>query len=763
MATVLGTAGLAACAATLRWAGAEQSSARLSGGQLKAEEEKPPEPGSPEWWGKAEWRAREYLKTMSPEDKFAFVNGQDDKWPYHRHGYAGYINTQMSLPGDKAAYGSIGTAMPLALNDGPQGYNSYGAYPGTSTQFPALISVAASFSEETSEKYARAVAEEFAAKGANVLLGPDVEVQRAPLTGRSFETVAGEDPHLGSQLVRPFVRAIQEHGIIVTVKHWLDNNQEIYRQTMNAIVDDRAQHEIYMPVFAAAFEAGAGSVMCSYNKVNGVHACENKELLTKLLRDELGFKGYVVSDWGATHDAQSSAEAGLDVEMQGGKTSKFAQIPDLVSSGAITQEMVDEKVVHVLTAMYAVGQFDGKFPAPEQYMNKNLWDLDKENDVVISADVTTDEHRQAALEVIFDSSVLLKNKDATLPIEPKGKKIAMIGKYCKQKMDEDYGQGSVYSGGGSGYVQATDEKVISPLDGVKGRFQDAASFEWSADASAGDGADVAVVCLSVHSEEGWDRKDFSVPEADDLIKALRKQDGDKKIVVLLIVPGAVTTEWVKDVDAVLTMFMPGEQVGVAAAQLLAGDAAPGGRLPISFPKADEKRFENSQYPGECPAPEYWCEQLQANFSEGVLIGYRWNDAMKVPSAYPFGFGLTYTTFELKDFSAECDGDDQVTVSLKVANTGSRLDAAVPQVYIGFPSLKPALRQLRAFKKVWVEAGKTADLTFSLGPKDWRYYDKEQAKWVTATEKGEHVTISVGTSSTDLQWHKTLGCGVKAEE
>merc|ERR1719346_148061 len=202
------------------------------------------------------------------------------------------------------------------MNDGPQGYNSYGKYAGKSTQYPSLLTVAASFSTATARAYASAIAEEFVAKGANVLLGPDVEVTRATLAGRSFETLSGEDPYLGSQLVAPFVKAVQDHGIIACVKHFLDNNQEIYRRSMNVEVGDRTQHEIYTPVFKAAFDAGAAAVMCSYNKVSGTHACENKELLTDLLRNELNFRGFVISDWGATHDALRSAQAGLDIDMQ---------------------------------------------------------------------------------------------------------------------------------------------------------------------------------------------------------------------------------------------------------------------------------------------------------------------------------------------------------------------------------------------------------------------------------------------------------------
>jgi len=731
----------------------------------------PPAPGSDAWWGKAEWRARQYVKTMEPKDKFAMLHGQNGKWPYHRHGYAGYINTQRSLPGFKAAYKAGGKAMPLTLNDGPQGFNHYGFYPGTATQFPALLSVAASFSTRTSWRYANAVAEECVAKGANVLLGPDVEVIRVPVSGRSFETLSGEDPFLGSALVNPFVGAIQAKGIIVTVKHWIDNNQEIYRQTMNVEVGDRAQHEIYVPPFKAAIEAGAASVMCAYNKVYGVHACENSRLLQDLLRNELGFKGYIVSDWGATHDAERSAKAGLDVEMQGGPDDQYQKLASLVSSGAITQKMIDDKVVHVLSAMYAVGQFDGTFAVPQAYQGKNVWDLDKANDAVIGADVTSDAHRAIALETIIAGAVLIKNEEGTLPLVTAGKKIALVGKYCKETMDKSYGQGSVFSGGGSGYVETTPEKVITPFQGIKDHIKDATGeVTWGPDAASAVAAEVVVVCVAAHSEEGWDRQGegggLKVPEAAQLLTDLRALPGPKKtVVVLAIVPGAVTTEWIDNADAALVLFMPGEQVGVAAAQLLTGVASPGGRLPVTFPQFGEQRWTkgfqgHEQYPGVQPKPAYqktWGPHLEAHFSEGVLVGYRWNDAQGVIPAFPFGFGLTYTDFQFQGFAASCTAG-KATVSLKIVNIGKREGDAVPQLYVGFPSLSPALRTLRGFQKVHVAAGAEAAVTFTLGPADWSFFDEAAHAWVSAATKGETITVSVGRSSADLVWHHELsGC------
>jgi len=682
-------------------------------------------------WTASIEKAKALVATLTLEQKVSILHGDPNGM-----GYAGFLKSSPPING----------MMNLQMNDGPQGYNTYQAtLAGTSTQLPCLLSVAASFSREVSAAYAGVVAEEFVMKGGNVLLGPDVEVMRAPLTGRGFETISGEDPYLGAALVAPFVQEVQKHGVIATVKHWLDNNQEIYRQTMNVEVADRTQHEIYMAPFKAAFDAGAAAVMCSYNKVYGTHACENKKLLKKLLRKHLGFKGFVVSDWGATHNAAKSANSGLDIEMPAGGT--FLNLTDLVMvNKTVSKNTVDEMAIHVISAMYAVGHFDGAFPlenvAPRGHMQ-----------------ATTPEHDQVAYRTIVESAVLLKNQDETLPFDVNIKKIAMVGRFCNHVFEKSYAQGSTYSGGGSGFVNTTRERTFTPVESLKHMMKGTGvDVTYGVSGKAAKGADVAVICLAAHSEEGWDRANLTVPqEATDLIADVKKHGGlDQKIVVLLMAPGAVETEWAADVNAVLLMFMPGEEVGKATAALLTGREAPGGRLPISLPKAGENRFEQYQYPGVC-AGNTWCDKMTANFTDGVLVGYRWNDAKGVPAAYPFGFGLTYTQFALSRFSAKCMGKNKAMVSLRVTNTGARDGQAVPQLYVGFPSLAPALRQLRGFQKVTVGVGQEADVVFVLGGEDWSYFSEDKDGWVSAMESGEDIEVSLGSSSSDLQWSDTIKC------
>jgi beta-glucosidase len=518
--------------------------------------------------------------------------------------------------------------------------------------------------------------------------------------------------------------------------------------TMTAEVGDRAQHEIYMAPFKAAFEAGAAAVMCSYNKVNGIHACGNEKLLTQLLRKDLGFKGYVVSDWGATHDGLASARAGLDVEMPGPK--HFKDLPTLVEKGKVWQDVIDGMATHVLSSMHFVGQFDERFKG-----KAGTW---------LHLPATSAEHRSVAVQTIVDSAVLLKNTRDTLPLRSTWKKIAFVGKYCDQAFDKSYAQGSVYSSGGSGFVNTT--RTVTPYKALKQALTGHAEVVSTAEASGARGAEVAVVCASAHAEEGWDRKSAEVPEALHFVQDLRKQTGGEtqRIVVLAIVPGAVTTEWVEEADAALLLFMPGEQIGNAVTQLLTGEAGPAGRLPVTLPAAGEleKRFTSKQYPGECPPPKTWCEKMTANFSEGVLVGYRWNDAVGAPAAYPFGFGLAYTNFDFSAFRARCvDDGRRAEVSLTVRNTGFRAGAAVPQLYVSFPSLKPAVRQLRGFQKVQLASGHAAEVVFILGEEDWSFYDEDARKWVSAMAKGENVTFSVGASSAHQLWTSPLICHAPA--
>lgn len=666
-------------------------------------------------WEVATTCAKSLVQGMTKDEKLAILHGSPGGM-----GFAGYVKVE----GVQGAQGTVR----LTMNDGPQGYNGYtDPTIGKGTQYPDLIAVAASFDRGIASKFGAALAEEFRTKGCSVLLGPDVEVVRTQYSGRSFESLSGEDPYLGSQLGAAYVREVQSRGVIATVKHWLNNNQETNRQMLDVAVGDRAQHEVYMAPFKGAIDAGAGAVMCSYNKVYGEYACENSKLM-RLLREDLGFQGFVISDWGAVRSGLKSAEAGLNVEMPEPRYFKHL-------AGSIPHKTLDDRAGQVLAAIYASGQFHGKGPKidfswPPPYYN----------------DAASENHRSVARQTVIESTVLLKNSGSTLPLVAAGLRVVMVGKACRDTRDQAYGQGSTFSAGGSGYVAT--RKEVTPLHGLKNRLGNSASVAYSEDGSDAGGSDVAVVCAAAHAEEGQDRKDLKLPQAQELISTVKAQSSVKRIILVAIVPGAVTTEWIDDVDASLVMFMPGEQVGPALAEMLVGNASPSGRLPVTFPTPDERRFTESQYPGV---------GMRSDFSEGVLVGYRWNEAMAVPAAFPFGFGLSYSTFDFSDFKAVCDGEG-ASVSLTVTNTGARPDTTVPQLYIGFPSLRPVVRQLRGFQKVRLTPSSSATVRFDLGIDDWSSYDEGTQQWRSATEDGEEVMVSVGTSAVDLLWTDALRCG-----
>lgn len=728
-------------------------------------------------WAKAAMRAEEHLKLMKRAHKLAILQGKQGGM-----GFTGYIEvpTAESMPkhkhlqhllrkkasqetqADKQARHELeaeSKGQVLRMNDAGQGFHGPG---NTSTQFPSLLGLAATFDTGAVKKYASALAQEFVDKGANVLLGPAIDIARVPQSGRAFETLSGEDPFLGSKLVQPYIQTVEDRGIITVLKHFLNNNNEENRHSTDVQVSDKAQYELYLPAFKAAIDAGAGGVMCSYNKVDGQHACESKKLLKDFLRRDLGFKGFVVSDWGAVYDAKRSVHNGLDIEMKGNVNPerKFDELESLLKSGQIREEEIDDMVRHILTPMYAAGQFDGKFP--DHYGR--------------GYDVRRD-HAKVAKQTVVDGAVLLKNDGATLPLKNgKMQTVALVGKHCDMVNDEDFERrhsNGVMMGGGSGWVRT--EKTVTPFRGLRDAMV-GSMVKHSVDASAAAGADVAVVCAAAHAGEGWDRPDLKLDHAHELIVQARDQ-GARKVVLLGIAPGPISTEWIDHVDAALLVFAPGEQVGTAVADIITGAASPGGRLPVSLPKEAESRFTQQQFPGTRAGEDYdlfrmynkvkreeakvskshkkWEDVHQKAtpvsqiYSEDTLVGYRWNDAKGYPAAFPFGFGLTYTQFEFSNIQVEQKGARAAKVSVTVKNVGSKEGAAVPQLYVSFPSLAPVKKQLRGFEKVVVPPQGVKVVSFDLDSKDWSYYNQDAKKWIDALLKGDTITISVGDSSTNL--------------
>jgi len=622
------------------------------------------------------------------------------------------------------------------MNDGPQGFRSI-IHPGTSTQWPCALNIASSWDREMASKFGSAMGEEFRGKGANVQLGPGVNIARAPLNGRNFEYISGEDPFLGSAMVQPIVKGIQSQGVMANAKHFVDNNQETNRRKVSAQVSERAQWEIYYPPFQAAVDAGVLSVMCSYNKINGTYACENKKTLDDL-KFLMGFNGWVMSDWGATHSLVEAVNAGLDQEMWIDRYWRPSRFEEAIAEGSISMTTIDDKITRILTSMYEIGLLENKFKYGRPRTN-----------------VTSEEHNRLARDLT--STILLKNEGNFLPLpttmdEGLEFKIAVVG---------DTGSDDPITGGrGSGVVRPY--YAISPLQGIQNAIQDMpvshqVEYHPSTDISEDDiesilQADIVIYCSGTVSIEGSDRENLSLPEVDESLIALLAESVGYKMVVSVVTPGAILMPWSDQVQAIILQFLPGQEAGNALADVLFGNVSPSGKLPITIPnKENEVQFSEAAYPG-LPAndPEF------VYYEEELFVGYRWYHAFKILPKFAFGFGLSYATFELNAMSADFAKCSTVDQNCEIFVNITRTDEAkeqyeraseVVQLYMDFPSsAEEPPRILKGFEKTSLMSGESETLTITLTPKDFSIFEASANEWVPI--EGIFV-IYAGTSSDNL--------------
>lgn len=560
---------------------------------------------------------------------------------------------------------------------------------------------------------------------------------RVPVNGRNFEYLSGEDPFLGYTLVKPVVAGIQQQKVVANAKHYVLNNQETSRDHVSAQADERTRFEMYYPPFIGAVEADVGSMMCSYNKINGKWSCENPETLANDLKKVGGFKGYVMSDWGATHS--TSIMAGLDMEMPSAGFMNSAKIKAGLSSGDITQAAVDDAVFRILRAMFAVGVMDE--PA-------SAWDWAK-----LKANVTTADSVASARRLSAVSTVLLKNDKSVLPL-PKDKKIAVIG-FGKQ--------GAVIHGGGSGSVVASF--ISTPFDGIVAQAGSGATVTFSNGTDLNEAvglakaADYAIVFVGTVSSEGSDRKSLSLDDGcnvgaretqcqgnnknqNNMISAVAA--ANPKTIVVMSVPGAVVMPWSLSVPAILTNFMPGQQAGNAIADVLFGAVNPSARLPLTFPnKENETAFSPAQYPGY-PDPK---NPTYVNYTEKLLVGYRFYDATRITftTGFPFGHGLSYTSFEYSNIA--CDAG--FSCSFNVKNTGSVPGAEVAQLYLQFPQeAQEPPNQLKGFAKTPVLApGASTTVSIALNDRSFSIWDDQKHQFAVVSGV---FGVTVGASSRDIR-------------
>jgi beta-glucosidase len=732
-------------------------------------------------------RAQALLAQMNLTEKIDMVHGWDG--PYVGNVIA---NTRLGIPS-------------LNLNDGPQGFRD-DAHVGTTTQWPSGLTVAATWDVDAMFAWGDGMGEEFVGKGANVQLGPGINVARVPLNGRNFEYLSGEDPFLGATLVQPVIKGIQGNGVIANMKHYINNNQETNRGNVSANVDERTRMEMYSTAFGGAVEAGVLSVMCSYNRINVVWSCENPVTLNGELKTAYNFSGWVMSDWGATHSTIPSALAGLDQEMPDNQYFGQALI-DAIQAGNVSESTLDDKVLRILTPMFIAGLFD----------NPNTGN--------IANNVTSVAHNELARSLAGKATVLLQNY-GILPLNAQTVgKIAVIGSAAFA--------GVITGGGGSGsvvpYYQVTPlQGVVEAMGGTWtpppprpatctmeegidyyqpgnpsapgtsaqdccaqcAALSNCQSFAFSSGntcwfkpnadgrrvapgvtagnctypippmplpanvlyddgsnltsaAATAAAADIAIVVVATTSSEGTDRPNLDFPNGqDDVVFAVAA--AQPNTIVVCINPGAVLTPWSSEVQAVLAMFMPGQEEGHAMADVLFGDVDPGGRLPLTFPNIEnEVNFTQAQYPG-LPADN----PLIADYTEMLEIGYRYYQTHDIQPKFAFGHGLSYSTYTYSNL--QVNGRN---VSFDVTNDGSRTGYEVPQMYLGFPASagEPPL-QLKGFTKLQLTAGQTTTVTFTVQDRDLSIWDVTEYAFVPQSGIFE---INVGASSEDIRLYGTL--------
>jgi beta-glucosidase len=613
----------------------------------------------------------------------------------------------------------------LNLEDGPAGV---GDLMTGVTQLPAPVNIADTWDAAAEQAYGRTIGEEQAAKGATVDLGPTINIVRDPRWGRAFESI-GEDPYLNGQLGAADIRGVQSTGVMAQVKHFAVYNQETDRNTLldNAIVSTQAMQEIYFPAFQAAVRQGAAaSVMCAYSEINGVAACQDPYTLTDVLRKQFGFGGFVTSDWFATHSTADSANAGLNQDMPGYDGFYGLSLEAAVGLGAVSQGTANTLVSQILTELFAFGLFD-RSPSGSA-----------------SATVTSAAHQAEAASLAEEGTVLLKNVDDALPLGSADSSIAVIGADASLSPQTD--------GGGSASVSSSG--TITPLQGIEAAAPSGVSVKYDTGilpvtaAALAKSSSVAVVFVGDSDTEGADETGIDLSLTDNaLISAVAA--ANPNTIVVLNTGSAVTMPWLASVKGVLEAGYPGQEDGTAIASVLFGDSDPSGHLTVTFPTS------LSQVPAGTLAQ--WPGLLgQVQYSEGLDVGYRWYDSKGLTPLFPFGYGLSYTSFKFSDLRVgPLAKGGTATVAATVTNTGSRSGADVAQLYVTDPAAdgQPP-RQLEGFQRVSLQPGQSTTVTFELTQQSLQYWDTSTNAW--ATSAGDYaIEVGDADSASSLPLSGTL--------
>lgn len=612
--------------------------------------------------------------------------------------------------------------------------------------FPTASAMACSFDRDLLHKVGDALGEECVAEDLAVLLGPGINMKRSPICGRNFEYYS-EDPVVAGELGAAFVNGVQEHGVGTSLKHFAANNQEWRRMSISAEIDERTLREIYLAAFETVVKkAQPWTIMCSYNRINGVYSCENDWLLNKVLRDEWGFEGLVMTDWGAMDERVPSLKAGLDLEMPDchGETDKL--IVKAVQSGELEESVLDTAVERILTMVdkYLTARKDID---PASMVHPLPSSVERGYDVAA--------HHALARTTAEQSAVLLKNEDI-LPLQ-KDKKIAFIGEFAKMPRIQ---------GGGSSHINNTS--IESALDAAGDSVSYAQGFHIDEETTdetllqeaitLAKESDVAVIFAGLpdsFESEGFDRTHLNMPANQNELIA-RISEVQPNVVVVLHSGSPIAMPWLDKVAGVLQMYLAGQASGGAAVNLLFGDATPCGKLAETFPLHLEDNPSYLNFPGN---------REKVCYQEGVFIGYRYYDKKKMDVLFPFGYGLSYTDFTYSNMKVTVNGKnaadvdmiketDEIVVSADITNTGNCDGAEIVQLYIKNPvvyEIRPE-KELRDFAKVFLKAGETKTVTFTLNARAFSYYETRIHDWYA--ESGDY-EILLASSSRDIRLQDTV--------
>ena len=675
-------------------------------------------------WEEATAKATEVLETLSLEEKLDMTHGHN----------------KFFLPGAPAkglphvfmVDASAGVRINFSIPD-----QNEVRHPQKTTQFPATIALASTFNPDLAYKYGEAVGFETRMAGAGVLLGPGMNIYRSSQCGRNFEYM-GEDPYLAARMVENYVTGMQSTGTMACLKHFVCNNTELYRKLSNSIVDERAMMEIYTPAFKAGIDAGAGSVMTSYNLVNGEWAGQSKYVITDLLRGTLGFKGLVMTDWRSVYDWKKIVLSGQNVEMPGTPNEYFHinSVRQLLMAGELTEKNIDDMIRPMVATLIRFGLY-------ERFKNG------QPNEDALEAKFP--EHERVSYQTAAEGSILLKN-DGILPLK-EGQQILLVGRWAKVAPQ----------GGGSSRVKGFN--CVTSEDALRAALRARVKAIEKPNFIQLQNADVVVVATGTFDTESQERP-FQMMEEDEALVRMACAANKKVIVLVLSGSGIDMSAWHDKVSAIIYGWYPGQAGMQAIADIMVGKINPSGKLPATI----EKSFKDSPAYGMVPkglpvsytarnTNELWIaphRYYNVEYKEGVMVGYRWYEHKGIEPLFPFGFGLSYTTFELNKAKAakQISADKPLKVTVKLSNTGTMAGAEVVQLYVSEnnPTVERPKKELKAFKKVHLEPGKSTTVEFELNHKDLAFWDVVSHDW--KVNPGVY-TLHIGNSSANISQTLTV--------